>query len=74
EKLKAKDFLELELELHDSSKPIKLVGQVMWLKELSRSDEKERRLFYVGIKFAKINPDSEAILLTHLNTLKHPEI
>jgi hypothetical protein len=42
----------------------------MWVKELPHADEKGRRLFYAGIRFYKINPEHEAILLAHLNTLK----
>ena len=72
EKLKEKTFLELELELPDFSRPVKLIGQVAWTKDMQEQDEKGRRLFSVGIRFLKINPSSEAVLLTHLNTLKRP--
>lgn len=72
EKLKEKDRLEIEVEIHGFSKPVKLIGSVMWVKELASNDEQGRRLFYTGIRFGKINPGSEAILITHLNTLKRP--
>ena len=70
ERLKEKGYMELELELPRFSKAVKLLGQVIWTKNLQTHDEQGRRLFYVGIRFAKINPESEAMLLTHLNTLK----
>lgn len=72
EKLKQKDSMELEIEVPGFSRPVKLIGTVMWVKELRKSDEHGRRIFYTGIKFAKIGPESEAILITHLNTLKRP--
>lgn len=70
EKLKEKDCLELEIEVPGFSKPVKLTGRVMWVKELRSLDNQERRIFYTGIEFFKINPESEAVLITHLNTLK----
>lgn len=70
EKLKEKSFLSLELDFPDFSKPVKLTGQVMWTKDLQKHDKEGRRLFNVGIRFFKINPEAEAILLTHLGTLK----
>ena len=72
EKLKAKDNLEIEIEVPGFSKPIKLMGQVMWVKELRSPDDQGRRMFYTGMRFGKINPEAEAILITHLNTLKRP--
>jgi len=71
EKLKVKDCLNLEIELPDFSKPITLTGHVLWIKDLQSHDAQDRRLFYVGIRFSKIKPEFEAMLLTHLNTLKH---
>ena len=70
EKLKEKNYLELEMEVPGFSKPLKLTGQVMWIKDLSTQDAQGRRLFYTGIRFYKINPEDEAVLLTHLNKLK----
>ena len=70
EKLKVKDWLNLEVELPDFSKPVTLSGQVFWVKDLQGHDEKGRRLFYVGLRFHKIKPDSEALLLTYLNSVK----
>ncbi|MBU4311391.1 MAG: PilZ domain-containing protein [Candidatus Omnitrophica bacterium] len=70
EKFKKKTYLDLELDVPGFSKPVKLVGQVAWLKELKNRDAADRRLFYVGIRFSKIKPECEAILLTHLNKLK----
>ena len=72
EKLKEKDALDLEIEIPGFSKPVKLTGVVMWVKELQAGDDHGRRVFYTGIKFCKINPESEAVLITHLNTLKRP--
>lgn len=70
EKLKKKTGIDLEIDVPGFSRPVRAAGQVMWVKELSSSDEQGRRLFYVGIKFFKLNPEHEAMLLTHLNTLK----
>ena len=70
EKLKEKGYVELEMELPRFSKPVKLTGQVVWTKNLQTQDTQGRRLFYVGVRFSKISPESEAILLTHLNALK----
>ena len=70
ERLKEKGCVEMEMEVPRFSKPVKLIGQVVWTKNLQTQDEQGRRLFYVGIRFSKINPESEAILLTHLNTAK----
>ena len=70
EKLKKKDRLEIEIEVPGSSKPVKLTGSVMWIKELRSGDDQGRRMFYTGIMFRKISPDVEAVLITHLNTLK----
>ena len=70
EKLNKKDCLELEIDVPGFLKPVKLIGSVIWVKELRSSDEQGRRIFYTGIKFKKICPESEAILITHLNTLK----
>jgi predicted DNA-binding WGR domain protein len=72
EKLKEKDNLEVEIEVPGFSKSVKLLGSVMWIKELRSPDDQGRRIFYTGIKFGKINPESEAMLITHLNTLKRP--
>ena len=74
EKLKKKSYLALELEFPGFLKPVKLVGQVAWLKELKNEDALGRRRFYVGLTFSKIKPEYEAILLTHLNTLKEPNL
>lgn len=70
EKLKEKDNMELEIEVPGFSRPVKLIGRVIWVKELRSPDSQGRRIFYTGIKFLKINPESEAILFTHLNTFK----
>ena len=72
EKLKEKDNLEIEIEVPGFSKPIKLTACVMWVKELRSQDKHGRRMFYTGMRFGKINPEAEAILITHLNTLKRP--
>jgi len=72
EKLKEKDALDLEIEIPGFSKPVKLTGIVMWVKELRTGDGHGRRMFYTGIKFCKVTPESEAVLITHLNTLKRP--
>ena len=72
EKLKEKDALDLEIEIQGFSMPVKLTGIVMWVKELQTGDGHGRRIFYTGIKFCKITPESEAVLITHLNTLKRP--
>lgn len=74
EKLKKKSYLELELDVPGSLKPLKLVGQVMWLKELKNHDAMDRRVFYVGIRYSKMNPESEAMLLMHLDELKQPNL
>lgn len=70
EKLREKDALELEIEVPGFARPVKLKGCVVWVKELRSTDDHGRRIFYTGIKFGKINRDSEAMLITHLNTLK----
>lgn len=70
EKLKEKSYLSLEMELPGFSRHVRLVGQVLWLKALQTYDAQGRRLFQVGIRFSKINPETEAVLLTHLDTLK----
>ncbi|MBU1006863.1 MAG: PilZ domain-containing protein [Candidatus Omnitrophica bacterium] len=70
EKLKEKKSLELEMDVPGFPKPLTLIGQVMWTKDLKTRDARGRRLFYTGIKFNKIKPEYEAILLTHLNKLK----
>ncbi len=70
EKLRKKDYVDMEIELPQFPKPIKLIGQVIWTKDLETCDENGRRLFYTGIKFLKINPEAEALLLTHLNALR----
>jgi hypothetical protein len=72
EKLKKKDMLDMEIEIPGSSKPLRLVGSVMWVKELRSPDEDGKRIFYTGLKFGNIAPESEAVLITHLNTLKRP--
>ena len=72
EKLKEKDSLEIEIEVPDFSKPVKLIGTVMWVKELHSFDEKGRRIFYTGIKIGKIRSESKIILMAHLNTMKIP--
>lgn len=72
EKLEKKDMLDLEIEVPGFSKPVRLTGSVMWVKELRSADKDGRRMFYTGLRFVKIDPGSEAILITHLNTLKRP--
>ena len=72
EKLKEKDNLEIEIEVPGFSKPVKLIGSVMWVKELSFSDDLGRRIFYTGIRFGKIRRESKDILIKHLDTLKRP--
>ena len=51
-------------------KPVKLIGEIVWIKDLQKQDEEGKRLFYAGVRFSKINPKYEALLLSHLNTLK----
>ena len=70
EKLKEKTFLEVEVDLPDNSGLIVLTGTVVWTKDLHIKDAQGRRLFYTGIKFSKINPKHEALLISYLNTLK----
>lgn len=70
EKLKQKKLLDLEIDIPGFSKPVKFIGQLMWIKDLQSHDDRGRRLFYVGVRFMKIAPEAEAILLTHLNNLK----
>lgn len=70
EKLKDKSYIDLYIDLPGFSKPVRLTGQVVWIRNIHTHDEKNRRLFYVGIRFHKISPESEAKLLTHLNNLK----
>lgn len=72
DKLKEKDSLAIEIEVPGFPKPIKLTGCVMWVKELPSPDKQGRRMFYTGLQFEKINPEAEAVLTTHLNTLKRP--
>ena|SRR3989338_1209892 len=72
EKLEKKDMLDLEIEVPGFSKPVRLTGSVMWVKELRSADKDGRRMFYTGLRFVKIDTGSEAILITHLNTLKRP--
>jgi hypothetical protein len=71
EKLKEKIYLDLEMKVPGFSKPLKLIGQVVWVKDLQKQDDRSRRLFYTGIMFSKVCPESEAILLAHLSTLKN---
>ena len=70
EKLKEKDNLEIEIEVPGFSKSVKLIGSVIWVKQLQSTDDHGRRLFHTGIRFGKIGPEAEAILITYLNTLK----
>jgi hypothetical protein len=72
EKLKKNDALDVEIEVPGFSKPVRLTGSVMWVKELRSPDKDGRRMFYTGMKFKRISPGSEAILIAHLNTLKRP--
>lgn len=72
EKLKKKDILSVEIEVPGFSKPVNATGIVMWVKELRQPDKDGRRMFYTGMRFEKIDPESEAILITHLSTLKRP--
>ena len=70
EKLSKKTHLELEMDVPGFSRPVILTGRVMWTKDLHKEDSQGRRLFYTGIRFYKIKPEAEAVLLTHLNKLK----
>jgi len=72
EKLKEKDNLEIEIEVPGFSKPVKLIGSVIWVKELSFPDDLGRRIFYTGIRFGKIRRESKEILIKHLDALKKP--
>lgn len=69
EKLKRKDLLNLEIELQDIAKVLKVTCQVVCVKELHDKDNNQR-LFNTGVRFYKITPDAEALLLTYLYTLK----
>lgn len=72
EKLSKKDSLEVEIEVPGFSRPVKILCTVIWVKELRSIDDLGRRIFYTGIRFSRIDPESEAILITHLNTLRRP--
>jgi len=72
EKFKEKNVLAMEIEVPGSSRRVKLIGQVIWTKEQSDPDAQGRRVFLTGIKFCKIDPESEAMLITYLNKLKRP--
>ncbi len=51
--LEPKMILDLEIYLEGGQKPIKAVGEVVWLKEI-----KDLKFpFLIGIKFIKINPE-----------------
>jgi hypothetical protein len=72
EKLEKKDTLDIEIEVPGFPKPVRLTGSIMWVKELRVPDKDGRRMFYTGLRFGKISPESEAVLIAHLNTLKRP--
>jgi len=74
EKLKEKTFLDMEMDVPRFSKPIRVTGHVVWTKDLQARDAQGRRLFYIGIRFARINPESESVLLTHLGVLKPDQL
>ena len=74
ERLRDNGYLDLEMEVPNMTRPIKIIGQVVWTKDLHRQDREGRRLFYAGVRFSKINPKYEALLLTHLSTLKRIEV
>jgi hypothetical protein len=69
-KVKEKDCLDMEMDLPGFSKPVKLAGRVSWIKDLKARDEEGRRLFYVGVRFLKMPPDTEAVLAVYLNSLR----
>lgn len=71
EKLNKKSILDIEVEMPDFPKPARLIGHVVWIKESFLGENKEKRVFQSGIKISKIDVDSEAMLLTHLNSLKN---
>ncbi len=66
EKLKEKSNLNIELDVPNSSKSIEVKCQVVWTKNLQNTDSEGRRMFYVGVKFTKINSQNEALLTEHL--------
>jgi len=70
ERMKDKGYIDLEMDIPNTPKPIKLIGQVMWTKDLQTQDKDGRRLFFAGIRFTKIDPKSEALIISHLKTLK----
>ena len=70
ERLKNNSYIDLEMDVSGIPKPVKLIGEIVWIKDLQKQDEEGRRLFYAGVRFSKINPKYEALLLAHLNTLK----
>lgn len=75
EKLNKKSILDIEVDVPDFPKPARLIGQIVWIKEVPKGEDREKRVFQSGIKISKIDVDSEAMLLTHLSTLKDkPEL
>ena len=68
--LEPKMILDLEIYLEGSSKPIKAVGEVVWIKEI-----KDLKFLYLcGIKFIKINPEGANQLKTYINVRASEQI
>lgn len=72
ERLKPGELLEISFKVPEFERSIKAIGQVVWIKEAknSQAEKEKKRTFSVGIKFKRIAPESEALLILYINQMK----
>jgi len=69
EKLAAPTLLLLEIFLPDDEKPVTAQGEVVWVKDIQKTDKSGRRIFDTGIKFVSMDSQNKDKLDKHIKSL-----
>lgn len=65
-RLKKGSILELGIDLPDGARPIKAVGQVVWLEKVPIGEAAKKDYFETGTKFIRIDPLSKDRILKYV--------
>jgi c-di-GMP-binding flagellar brake protein YcgR len=69
EKLPKGTILNLELELPDPKKTIKIEGEVVWSDEAEKAEGSDKRLFHSGIKLLAIKGPFPTDFISYIRSL-----
>ena len=73
EKLPVGAALDMKIPVSSSSRPINVVGEVMWTEEAPRKDISGKRLFYSGVMFRASDDQPYKFLISYVRSLRSDE-